>query len=66
MELLKLYMDDGFIYWTLKLNFENFKACLNNMHPSIKCTFIIIMIIYIIILYYLYIIMLMCPNFDLN
>ena len=32
-------MDDGFIFWPLKLNFENFKACLNNTHPSIKFTF---------------------------
>ena len=32
-------MDDDFTYWTLKLNFENFKTCLNNMHPSIKFTF---------------------------
>ena len=32
-------MDDGFIFWPLKLNFENFKTCLNNMHPSIKFTF---------------------------
>ena len=39
MELLKRYMDDGFIFWPLKLNFENFKICLNNMHPSIKFTF---------------------------
>ena len=30
---------DGFIFWPLKLNFENFKTCLNNMHPSIKFTF---------------------------
>ena len=39
MELLKCYMDDGFIFWSLKLNFENFKTCLNNMHPSIKFMF---------------------------
>ena len=39
MELLKRYMDDDFIFWLLKLNFENFKTCLNNMHPSIKFTF---------------------------
>ena len=39
MELLKRYTDDGFIFWPLKLNFENFKTCLNNMHPSIKFTF---------------------------
>ena len=39
MELSKRYMDDGFIFWPLKLNFENFKTCLNNMHPSIKFTF---------------------------
>ena len=32
-------MDDGFIFWPLKLNFENFKTCINNMHPSIKFTF---------------------------
>ena len=37
MELLKRYMEDGFIFWPL--NFENFKTCLNNMHPSIKLTF---------------------------
>ena len=36
MELLKSYMDDGFIFWPLKLNFE---TRLNNMHPSIKFTF---------------------------
>ena len=29
IELSKLYMDDGFILWLLKLNFENFKICLN-------------------------------------
>ena len=39
LELLKRYMDDGFIFWSLKLNFENFKICLNNMHPSIKFMF---------------------------
>ena len=38
MELLKHYMDDGFIFWPLKLNLENFKTCLNSMHPSIKFT----------------------------
>ena len=38
MELLKRYMDDGFIFWPLKLTFENFKTCLNNIHPSIKFT----------------------------
>ena len=26
MELLKHFMDDGFIFWPLKLNFENFKT----------------------------------------
>ena len=35
IELVKRYMDDGFIFWSLKLNFDNFKAWLNNMHPSI-------------------------------
>ena len=39
IELLKRYIDDGFIFCQLKLNFENFKTCLNNMHPSIKFTF---------------------------
>ena len=39
MELLKRYMHDSFIFWSLKLNFENFKTCLSNMHPSIKFTF---------------------------
>ena len=39
MELLKRYIDDGFVFCPLKLNFENFKTCLNNMHPSIKFTF---------------------------
>ena len=39
MELLKCYMDDGFIFKPLKLNFEKFKTCLNNIHPSIKITF---------------------------
>ena len=39
MGLLKRYMDNGFILWPLKLNFENFKTCLNNMHPSLKFTF---------------------------
>ena len=39
IKLLKRYMDDGFIFWPLKLNFENFKTCLNNMLPSIKFTF---------------------------
>ena len=37
MEVLKLYMDDGFIF--SKLKFENFKTCLNNMHPSVKFIF---------------------------
>ena len=32
-------MDDGFIFWPLKLNFENFKTCFNTMHLSIKFTF---------------------------
>ena len=39
IELLKRYMDDGFIFWPEHLNFEHFKMCLNNMHPSIKFTF---------------------------
>ena len=39
MELFKCYMADGFIFWPLKLNFESFKTCLNNMHPPIKITF---------------------------
>ena len=39
VDLLKLYMDDGFICWPLKSNFENFKTCLNDMHSSIKLTF---------------------------
>ena len=39
VELLKRYMDDGFIFWSLKLTFENFKTCLNNIHPSIKFPF---------------------------
>ena len=39
MELLKRYMDDGFIFCPLKLYFENSKTYLNNMHSSIKFTF---------------------------
>ena len=39
MELLKHCIDDDFIFWPLKLNFENFKTRLSNMHPSIKFTF---------------------------
>ena len=39
MELLKRYMDDCFIFWPFKLYFENFKICLNKIHPSIKLTF---------------------------
>ena len=39
MELLKCYMDEGFIFWPLKLNFQNFRTCLINMHPSIRFTF---------------------------
>ena len=39
MELLKGYMDDGFIFWPLKLNFEKLKTCLINTHPSIKFTY---------------------------
>ena len=39
MELLKGYMDDRFIFWPLKLNFENFKTCLNNIQPLINFTF---------------------------
>ena len=27
-------MNDDFIFWPLKLNFENFKTYLNNMLPS--------------------------------
>ena len=46
MELSKSYMNDGFIFWSLKLNFENFKTCLNTMHPSIKFTFENLEIIY--------------------
>ena len=38
-ELLKRYMNEGFILWSLKLTFENLKICLNNMTPSIKFTF---------------------------
>ena len=32
MELLKRYMDDGFIFWPIKLNAHN------NMHTSMKLT----------------------------
>ena len=39
MELLKHYMDDDFIFWPSKLNFQNFKTCLNNIHSSIKFAF---------------------------
>ena len=39
IQLLKRYMDDGFIFWPKTLNFENFKTSLNIMHPSIKFTF---------------------------
>ena len=39
IELLKRYMDDSFTFWPLKLNFENFKTFLNNMHPSINFRF---------------------------
>ena len=39
VELLKRYMEDGFIFWPFKLNFEIFKTCLNDLHPSIKLTF---------------------------
>ena len=39
MELLKRYMDDGFIFWPSKLNFENFKIYLIHKQPSIKFTF---------------------------
>ena len=39
IQLLKRYMDDGFIFWPETLNFENFKTSLNSMHPSIKFTF---------------------------
>ena len=46
MELLKRYRDDGFFFWPLKLNFENLKISLNNMHPSIKFTFETLKIIY--------------------
>ena len=46
MKLSKSYMNDGFIFWPLKLNFENFKTCLNTMHPSIKFMFENLEIIY--------------------
>ena len=46
MELLKHYMDDGFIFWPLKLNLENFKTCLDSMHSSIKFKFENLEIIY--------------------
>ena len=39
IQLLKRYMDDGFIFWPETLNFENFETSLNSMHPSIKFTF---------------------------
>ena len=39
IQLLKRYMDDGFIFRPETLNFENFKTSLNSMHPSIKFTF---------------------------
>ena len=32
-------MDDGFIFWPLNWNIENFETCLNKMHPSIKFMF---------------------------
>ena len=32
-------MYDGFIFWPLTLNFENFKTHLSNMHLSAKFTF---------------------------
>ena len=38
MELSKRYMKDYFIFWPLKLNFEQFKTCLNKVQPSIKFT----------------------------
>ena len=28
----------GFIFWPIKLNFENLEAFLNNMHTSMKFT----------------------------
>ena len=31
MELSKLHMDDGFVFWPQKLDFENFKTFLNDM-----------------------------------
>ena len=46
MELFKRYIDDGFIFWPLKLNFENFKKCLDSMHSSTKFTFENLEIIY--------------------
>ena len=46
VELFKRYIDDGFIFWPLKLNLENFKTCLDSMHSSIKFTFENLEIIY--------------------
>ena len=36
MKLLKRYMNYGFVFSLLKLNFQYFKSCLDNMLPSFK------------------------------
>ena len=37
--VFKRYMDNGFLLWPVRLNFDNFMTCLNNLHLSIKYTF---------------------------
>ena len=38
-EVLKRYMDDGFLLWPYDLNFDNFLLSLNSLDPSIKFTY---------------------------
>ena len=32
-------MDDNFLLWPSNLNFDHFRFCVNNLHPSIRFTF---------------------------
>ena len=39
IKVFKLYMNDGFIFWTNCLDLKYLSTSLNNLHPAIKYTF---------------------------